>query len=362
MSPPLKANPKPVSYDGGPFGNVYITGVASVLGQWQNHPFRGDREWIVDLSNGQIFFNKTDGLLQYFLQVGAYSIPDLGVPYIRTRNALNSFFGPFPQGFVKLAPTKNFSIAAGKLPTLIGAEYTFSFENMNIERGLLWNQENAVNRGVQVNYTAGPVALAASWNDGFYSNQYSWAWLSATWTINKANTLAFIGGGNTRHSTKATIATPLFQNNEQIYNVIYTHSSGPWTIIPYVQYTHVPRIPKIGALHDASTYGGAVLANYTFGPDAKLGGLKLAGFSLPGRLEFIGSTGSLANGAPNLLYGPGSKAWSATVTPTYQYNIFFARAEFSFVGAINSTRGLAFGPNGAHKTQARALIEAGALF
>jgi len=30
---------------------------------------------------------------------------------------------------------------AAKLPTLIGAEYTFTFENMNIERGLLWNQE-----------------------------------------------------------------------------------------------------------------------------------------------------------------------------------------------------------------------------
>ena len=58
------------------------------------------------------------------------------------------------------------SILAGKLPTLIGPEYTFSFENMNIQRGLLWNQENAVNRGVQVNYNSEHIAISASWNDG----------------------------------------------------------------------------------------------------------------------------------------------------------------------------------------------------
>jgi hypothetical protein len=229
---PLAVNPNPASFDAGPLGKMYVTGAVSGLGQWQNNAAPGDRRWQSDLSNGQIFLNKIDGLFQYFVQVGAYSIPALGVPYIRTRNAINAFYGPFPQGFLKFAPTSNFSIAAGKLPTLVGAEYTFSFENMNIQRGLLWNQENAVNRGVQVNYTAGPVALAASWNDGFYSNQYSWAWLSATWTVDKANTLAFIGGGNTRHSTKATTATPLFQNNEQIYDLIYTHTPGAWTIQP----------------------------------------------------------------------------------------------------------------------------------
>jgi hypothetical protein len=361
-SHPLAVNPNPASFDAGPLEKMYVTGAVSGLGQWQNNAFPGDRKWQSDLSNGQIFLNKIDGLVQYFVEVGAYSIPALGMPYIRTRNAINAFYGPFPQGFLKLAPTGKFSIVAGKLPTLIGAEYTFSFENMNIQRGLLWNQENAVNRGVQVNYTAGPVALAASWNDGFYSNQYSWAWLSATWTVNSANTLAFIGGGNTRHSTKATTATPLFQNNEQIYNLIYTHTSGAWTIQPYLQYTHVPRIPKIGALHDASTYGAAILANYTFAPTSNLGGLKLGGFSLPVRLEFIASTGNIAKGAPNLLYGPGSKAWSATVTPTYQRNIFFARTEFSFVGAAHSTPGMVFGPHGTNKTQARLLLETGVLF
>jgi len=32
------------------------------------------------------------------------------------------------------------------------------------------------------------------------------------------------------------------------------------------------------------------------------------GFNLPVRFEYIGSTGSLPNGTPNLLYDPGSNA------------------------------------------------------
>ena len=93
-----------------------------------------------------------------------------------------------------------------------------------------------------------------------------------------------------------------------------------------------------------------------------IGGLKLDGLSLPARFEYIASTGNAADGAPNLLYGPGSKAWSITVTPTYQWKIFFARGEFSFVGGVDTTAGLVFGSNGNDKTQARLLLEAGLLF
>jgi hypothetical protein len=362
MSGPLAANAKPNTYDAGPLGNVYITGVVSGFAQWQDNVVPGDRGNQADVSNAQIFINKPTGLVQYFIQAGSYSLPDIGTPYIRAGKATNGFYEPFSQGYIKLAPNDNFSIMAGKLPTLIGAEYTFSFENMNIERGLLWNQENAVNRGVQANYAVGPVALSASWNDGLYSNVYSWAWLSATWTIDKTNTLALIGGGNTKRTTVATLATPVYLNNEQIYNVIYTHTSGPWTLQPYLQYTHVPVIPEIGSYHDASTFGVALLANYTFDATSNVGGLSLSGFSSPFRIEYISSTGSVANGAPSLMYGPGSKAWSITVTPTYQLNSFFARAEFSYVGAKDTTPGFAFGSDGNAKSQTRALLEVGIIF
>lgn len=361
MSGPLAANANPFGVDLPVLGKIYVTGAASAFGQSQSHVIPGDRNDQVDISNAQVFINKPDGLVQFFAQAGLYSIPALGVPYIRARDATTDFFGPLPQGFLKLAPTDSFSIMAGRLPTLIGAEYTFSFENMNIQRGLLWNQENAVNRGVQVNYTTGPLALAFAWHDGFYSNTYSWATLSAAYTIDEADSLSVIAGGNTRHTSASSIATPLPQNNEQIYNLIYTRTAGPWTLQPYLQYTHVPSLPEFGTTQAASTYGAALLMNYKFGADSVPAAWRLPGFSLPVRLEYISSTGSTAGGAPNLLYGPGSKAWSITVTPTYQYKVFFVRAEFSFVQTWKATSGLAFGPGGNDRSQVRGLVEVGML-
>jgi len=357
MAGALTANPGPTTFDLGLLGKkVTVTGAVTGFGQWQDNVSPGDHDAQLDVSNAQIFINKSDGLIQYFLEVGAYSLPAIGTPYIPASRATRDFYGVLPQGFLKIAPTASFSIEAGALPTLAGAEDTFSFENMNIERGLLWNQENAVNRGVQVNYAMGPVAFSASLNDGYYSGRYSWLSGSATWTIDKTNTLELVATGNTAHTDISTVATLLFQNNQQLYNIIYTHTQGPWTIEPYFQYTHVPRIPGIGALQAASTYGGALLVSYAFAKS------KLAGFSVPVRMEFIASTGAVANGAPNLLYGAGSKAWSITVTPTYQYRIYFIRAELSYVGTSGATAGSVFGPTGAATSQTRALLETGLLF
>src|SRR5260370_1353328 len=174
--------------------------------------------------------------------------------------------GPFPQGYVKLVKG-NFNVEVGALPTLIGAEYTFSFENMNIERGLLWNQENAVNRGIQLNETYKKLTVAFSWNDGFYSNRYSWLSGSLTYAINSSNTVSFVGMGNAgayARVSSTSIATPTTLNNSQIYNLLYTYTHGPVTITPYYQYTVVKTNPNIGIFQGAHTNGGAILANYNF--------------------------------------------------------------------------------------------------
>src|SRR6202043_3525299 len=311
MPGPLVANPNPTNFDLGPLGPVYLTGAITGLGLWQNNPFPADQRSLGSLSNGQFSFQKTDGLFQYYVQVGAYTIPGLGAPYFNTPKATGDFFGPLPLAWAKLAPTDTFSVQGGKLPTLIGAEYTFTFENMNIERGLLWAQEPAVSRGGQLGYTIGPMAVAGSWNDGFYSNRYTWLSGSATYTLDPANSFIIAAGGNFSQTAKVTTTTPffqttavpLFQNNERIFNLIYTYNSAPWTITPYFQHTYVPTQPSIGALTAASTFGGAILANYSFGDDTLLSGV-----SLPVRFEYIGTTGKAANGAPNLLFGPGSNA------------------------------------------------------
>ena len=128
MTAPLSTAAPPHTFNAGPFGTVAITGILSGIGLVQSNytpGFDKPTEW--DVSNAQIFLQKTSGWFQFYLQAGAYSLPDLGVPYIRSVEALSSglptavgdFYGPFPQGYVKLVKG-NFFAEVGALPTLIG--------------------------------------------------------------------------------------------------------------------------------------------------------------------------------------------------------------------------------------------------
>lgn len=365
LAPTLSPSPKPQRFDLDDFGTVYVTGVLSGFAQVQDNHVDPDHRWRFDVDNGQLFLNKPDGLVQFFVQLGYYALPALGTPYLPAGDATLSFYAPVPQAYLKLAPNDKLSLMIGKLPTLVGAESTFTYQNLNVERGLLWNQENAVNRGVQLNYTQGPMSYSLSVNDGFYSSHPSWVSGLATWTIDKSSTLSFLGAGNTKATDLSSLQTPLFQNNEQIYNLIYTRTDGPWTLQPYLQYSHVPSLPGVGGVNasaSASTWGGAMLASYDFGAAAVPAALRLPGFKLAGRLEYIGSTGSVNDGAPNLLYGPGSAAWSLTLTPTYQYKNVFARAELSWVGTHDAAPGAAFGTDDNKGSQLRGLVELGLLF
>ncbi len=351
MAGPL-ATAIPHEISAGPFGKLEVTGILSGIGMTEGDHVPGDPATRWDLSNAQVFVQKTTGWWQFYLQAGAYNIPDLGLPSASTADTVKYLYGPFPQGYLKLVKG-NFNVEVGALPTLIGAEYTFDFENMNIERGLLWNQENAVNRGIQLNETYKKLTLAFSWNDGFYSNRYTWLTGSLTYAFNASNTLAFVGGGNAGAYDKNTAATPILQNNSQIYNLLYTYTHGSWVINPYYQYTNVPTNASIGITQGAHTNGGALLATYNF----------KHGISLSIRPEYIASSGGVSNGAANLLtYGPGSDAFSFTVTPTYVKDGFFIRGDFSIVHATNFAQGSAFGTTGLNATQPRGAIEAGFMF
>ena len=356
MAGPLVANPNPWNYDTGPLGKVYVTGVVSGLGMAQQNPTFGDKHLHADVSNAQAIAQTTEGLVQFYVQGGMYSFPTLGLPYASAWRTTGDTFSPLPVGYVKIAPSDTFSVQAGKLFTLIGAEYAFTFQNMNIERGLLWAQEPIISRGIQANYTLGPVAFSLSLNDGYYSDSYNWLSGSAAYTIDKANTLSVVAGGNFGHTSKNVVSTtlpviaksPFFYNNSDIFNIIYTYNAAPWTITPYFQYNHVPS--GLGFISDNATVGGAVLASYAWNDNV----------SVAARGEYIGSTGN-AN-SPNLLFGPSSSAWSLTFTPTYQEGIFFMRQEVSYVHANSITPGFAFGKAGNQRGQARLMIEGGIIF
>jgi len=362
--------PNPIEVDAGPLGKIGVQGVASGMAFWQDNPqgysgsgsTLGTKNVGAAITNGMAIVQKSSGLVQFYLQAGAYSFPTLAESFADADpSAAISDFGALPIGYLKIAPSSNFSVQIGQMPTLIGAESGFTYQNVNIERGLLWDMEPIISRGIQVNAGAGPVTASLSWNDGYYSNRYNVISGLVSLAVNSANTISVYGEGSVgkvRTAASSPVYSP-YGDVSQIYGLEYEYSSGPWMIEPYFQYMHTPASKHVQIPHSFDNYGGAILANYNFSTD----------YSLGARLEYL-EVGGLDYGpnsdssiATSLTGLPAdSHAWSITVTPTYQCGDFFARAELSYVTA-STPAGTGFaGASGTNDNQVRGMVETGFLF
>ena len=352
LTGPLQWLP-PATFDAGPLGKLSVNGIITGYSVFQNNPMPGDDNAQATLSNGQIFIQKADGKLQYYIQAGVYTMPTLSVPFADAQHTVSNFYGPVPVAYLKLQAAKNTQFLIGSLPTLMGAESTFTYQNFNIERGIVWNQENAINRGIQVNQTLGKYLSAAiSWNDGYYSNRYSW--LSGSATLTKGpHSLVYDGMGNLGQTVYQTSAMPNYLNNGYMHAVIYTYTKGPWIVSPYFQYGKVPTNTKVFVPKGTSATGGAINASYAF----------KSGFSLPARLEFLTSSGSTSDGSVNMVgFGPGSGGVTFTATPTYQKGGIYLRSDLAWVHATSYTPGNVFGKTGTDADQFRGVLEFGFIF
>ena len=351
LTGPLQWLP-PATFDAGPLGKLSVNGIVTGFARFQNNSMLGDDAAQATLSNGQIFIQKADGKLQYYVQAGAYTMPTLSVPFLNAQDTVKNYYGPVPVAYLKLPVGKTTQFLIGQLPTLMGAESTFTYQNFNLERGIVWNQENAINRGLQVNQTLGKYLTASvSWNDGYYSNRYSW--LSGSVTLTKGpHVLVYDGNGNLGKTVFQTAATPI-QNNGYMHALIYTYTKGPWIVSPYFQYGKLPANTKVGIAKDTSATGGAINVSYAF----------KSGFSFPVRFEYLASSGNDTDGSVNMLgFGAGSSGVTFTATPTYQKGGMYLRSDLSMVHASNYTQGAVFGKTGTDASQFRAVLEFGFIF
>ena len=351
LTGPLQWLP-PATFDAGPLGKLAVNGIVTGFSVFQNNYVPGDDNAQATLSNGQVFIQKADGKYQYFIQAGVYTMPTLSVPFLDAQKTLNNFYGPVPVAYLKLPVGKTTQFLIGSLPTLMGAESTFTYQNFNIERGIVWNQENAINRGIQVNQTLGKYLTASfSWNDGYYSNRYNW--LSGSLTLTKGpHSLVYDGMGNLGQTAYQTTATPV-QNNSYMHTVIYTYTKGKWIVQPYFQYSNLPTNPAVGVAKGTSSTGGALSASYAF----------KGGFALPARVEYLTSSGSATDGSVNLLgFGPGSSGTTFTATPTYQKGGLYVRGDLAWVHASDYVPGAVFGKTGTEADQFRGVLEFGFIF
>ena len=251
-------------------------------------------------------------------------MPTLSVPFVNAQNTVNNFYGPVPVAYLKLQAGKTTQFLIGSLPTLMGAESTFTYQNFNIERGIVWNQENAINRGIQVNQTMGKYLSASfSWNDGYYSNRYSWLSGSATFTKGP-HVLVYDGMGNLGQTVYANGSHASAEQRLYARGDLYVHQ-GPvdrFAVLPVRQRADQREGRRAKG---TSATGGAINVSYAF----------KSGFSLPVRVEYLTSSGSATDGSVNMLgFGAGSAGTTFTATPTYQKGGMYVRSDLA-VGARN---------------------------
>lgn len=348
LSGPLSYNPKPLSFDVAG-SMLYVTAIGSGYVGSQSNTTAGVANSFADVSNAQVIIQKPEGVFQFLIQAGLYSHETVGLGYARATSYTDATYGPVPQAWIKLAPSSSFNVQAGILPTLIGLEAPFSFQNMNIERGVLWGQENVLTRGVQANVSAGKLFASVALTDGFFSGKFNWL-SGVVGYVDGPHTLSVVLGGALNRNARSTFSTPTVQNNSTIFNVIYSYAGDKWLVQPYFQYASVGDLPFLGTTK-ADNWGVGLLAKYKINDN----------WSMPVRFEYIDSKAPKATAA-NFLYGPGSNAFSLTVTPTYTWDRFFIRPEVSYVSVSGITAGSAFGSAGTDKSQLRGRLEFGVMF
>jgi hypothetical protein len=191
------------------------------------------------------------------------------------------------------------------------------------------------------------------YGDGYYSG-YHWGAPSAAiaYAVNAKNTVTFATVVPNRNTPPNGT---FFDANAQQYEFEYTYTGKSWSWTPYVFYFRSPSSAVRGYTSTENGLGYVLLGGYRFNPAWMVGV----------RGEFITSNGSLTSGSANmnpLGYGPGSRAASFTLTPTWQDKDLFARGEFSYVHVMDYAPGAVFGKGGTNPNEIRGAAEIGVAF
>ncbi len=310
-----------------------------------------DRATRANVSNAFVLLSRTQGTFQYALQGGAYSIPVVGFAGNKTTQsgANTDLYGSLPLAYVEYVPTGNFNVSAGVLATLTGAESTYTYLNWNIQRGAVWNVENAVSRGVRASFTAGKLTTTLGVNDGFYSGRFGAAEGALSFAPDASDSLLFVAlipNSRTPGNPTASVA------NKELLNVVFTHTRGNLQLAPYILYARSPAASSLGYAGPESAFGGAVLANWTLSSH----------FTTAFRYETLHNSSTINDTSANadlVGYGAGSGVNTYTITPGWSNGHEFARMDLSSVRVTSPSSGLAFGDHGTQHNQFRTMFEIG---
>jgi hypothetical protein len=317
-------------------------------------PSGADLSSRTQLSNALLTIAGGSGKFHFTVVAGAYAFPVVGAAINPTFQKFTNtnLYGSVPNAYAQYLPGSQWTISAGLLPTLLGQENAFTFQNPDIQRGLVWNMEPVVSRGVRVAYTGKTLSAALEYNDGFYTNNHGAIEGMLGWNPTTSNSLQFIfilPDVNAPPNTTVVVA------NKREYDLMYTQQIGKLQLLPYALWVVSPASTQLGYARSENAFGGVMMANYAFN----------AAISLGGRFEYAADGSALTDFGFNsdfVGYGPGSSATTFTLTPAYKTQHVIARAEWSHVTVYNALQGFGFGPAGTRTNQTRLGFELGLQF
>lgn len=355
-TPSPQASPAPapaVSWSGVIRGMETLTTNVNATGNLRNGG-GGDRPSRFNVSSALLTVTRNTGFFRYGASAGVYTLPVVGLSGNDTLapRANANTFGPVPSAYVSINPNDRLSVSAGYLATMIGQENTYTYVNSNIQRGLVWNMETAVSRGVRLTLTGEKFAGALELNDGFFSGHYLGLEGSVINTPDPNRSFEFVFVvANSRAPANWTSAIA----NKRLYDFMYTGTSGRWSFQPYILLVQSPKSAALGYANTQNAYGAVFMATWSMSPQ----------WSLATRVEDVANQSTASNRGQNadlVGYGPGSGAWTFTLTPAYVYRNFILRVELSQVAVRSAAPGLAFGASGSRRRQFRFVVESGLQF
>lgn len=312
-----------------------------------------DRSSRSDVTNFLLTPTLNSGVFHATATAGYYDLPTLGCALNPTtqRGANMSLYSAVPLYNVSYSPNSHLSFYAGKLLTQLGQEAMFTYQNFNIQRGMGWEVEPLVSRGVRGAYANGPWGLQMEENDGYYGGSTSRAFESSlSYAATGSQTFAFaviLPRSDDAPNATASIA------NKREEDLMYAATFGKVTLTPYLLWIQSPSATKFGYVKESAT-AGSLLGTYAFTPH----------YSLGFRAEFARNASATNDPAANsdlIGYGPGSGVTTYTVTPTFKSGWGLVRLEWSSVYVTDLKTGLGFGQGGSGTHQNRYALEFGLM-
>jgi hypothetical protein len=313
-------------------GGVQISYAISAIGRYAKE--EASNSLVNDFSNAQLILQKNLGSFAYYIQAGNYLMANLAEPIARSSSVSNDY-GFIPHAYVTYSFDQQWSLMVGKLLSMPGFENPFTYQNQNIQRGLLERHNNTISRGIQLNYKDDKKSFFMSLNDGFYSGKYSWIGVGGTYQEDVYNSTSMMWGGSQRANQMGSSVSPILQNNSQIFNFSHSLTSKNWSFIPYYQLTVVPVNDATVLKDQLSTHGLATILDYQFPQQMYFLGHSWR-VNLPLRIERLRSSAIAMLNSSNFDTVAYTNARSVTFTPTFQAGDYFFRTEISHTQAISS--------------------------